>query len=65
MVSINIYNTLGRLVKQLYHGNGSAGQYQLTWDGRSDIGLQMPSGIYFARLSAGSYSKAIKMTLLK
>jgi hypothetical protein len=64
-VQINIYNSLGKLVKKLYQGYVSAGQYNVSWDGKSEFGTQMPSGIYFARLSAGSFTKTIKMTLLK
>jgi hypothetical protein len=64
-VQINIYNSLGKLVKKLYQGNTLAGQYSVTWDSKSEFGYQMPSGVYFARLSAGSFTKTIKMTLLK
>jgi flagellar hook assembly protein FlgD len=43
----------------------NAGQYRITWDGKNDAGVGMPSGVYLYRISAGSFLASKKMTLLK
>lgn len=59
-VTISIYNLLGQRVATIFEGDQQAGQHTITWDA-----TDFPSGIYFARLEVGEYSKSIKMVLLK
>ena len=59
-VSLNIYDTTGRLVTELANGWRDAGTHQITFDGSG-----LPSGIYFAKLRAGDYSQLQKLILLK
>ncbi len=59
-VTITIYNLLGQRVATIYEGEKQAGQHTITWNASA-----FPSGVYFARLEAGEYSKSIKMVLLK
>ncbi len=65
MVSLVIYNVLGQRVRTLANGPMSAGQYSITWDGRSDAGSVLSSGVYFYRLQAGEMAIVKKMLLLK
>jgi hypothetical protein len=58
-VAINIYSITGQLVETL-NGKYTAGEHSIMWDA-SDVA----SGVYFYKLSAGSYSQTMKMTLLK
>lgn len=58
-VNINIYNITGQVVETI-NGHYQAGYHQVTWDA-SDVA----SGIYFAKIAAGSESQTVKMTLLK
>lgn len=60
-----IYNNLGQLVKTLYQERLSPGIYEVQWDGTTDIGDQVPAGVYFAHLNVGPYSQSIRMILLK
>jgi lysyl endopeptidase len=62
---INIYNVQGQLVRRLVDGNVAAGLHQVTWDGRDEVGLQVGSGVYFARLVSGGQVAEHKMVLLK
>lgn len=62
---INIYNVHGQLVRRLVNGNLAAGPHQVTWDGRDEVGLQVGSGVYFARLVSGGQVAEHKMVLLK
>ncbi len=64
-VKLVIYDILGRQVAVLYSGRLNAGRYTYTWDGKNQFGQNMPSGIYFARFKTDSYSRTIKMMLVK
>jgi hypothetical protein len=59
-VTLSIYNLLGQRVATIHESEKQAGRHSITWDA-SDF----PTGVYFARLEAGEYSKSIKMVLLK
>jgi len=59
-VNLRIYDTAGRLVTELVNGLRDAGVHQVTWDGSG-----LPSGLYFCRIEAGSFTHVIKMMLVK
>ena len=42
-----------------------ANGYVRDWDGRSDDGAEVSSGVYFYRMVAGDFSKTRKTVLLK
>lgn len=60
-----VYNLLGRKVKTLVDQTQIPGTYQVTWDGTTDNGQKVSSGIYFYRLERGKDSETKKMALLK
>ncbi len=64
-VTLSIFNILGQKVKQWSEGPLTAGVYRFEWDGCSESGQVVSSGVYFYRLEAGSFSQARKMVLLK
>ena len=64
-MSLRIYDAAGRLVRVLVEGARPAGNYAELWDGRDSRGRAVASGIYFYRLSAGSFSETRKMALLR
>ncbi|MFO7447919.1 MAG: DUF362 domain-containing protein [Ignavibacteriaceae bacterium] len=64
-VKVEIYNTTGEMVSMLINENQSAGEYEITWDGKNNVGSVMPSGVYFYKMQAGKYSELKKMILLK
>jgi hypothetical protein len=59
-VNVSVYNLIGEKIYELVNENLPSGSYTFKFDGNN-----LQSGIYFARLNAGSYKKTIKMTLLK
>lgn len=71
MVSILIYDALGRVVTTLVSTYQEAGYYNVIWDGRSALGSPVSSGVYFARLDArdlygqAQSSKTLKLLLAK
>ena len=59
-VRLAIYDLLGREVAVLADSRYPAGNYTFTFDG-----TRLSSGVYFCRLTAGSFAAVRKMTLLK
>ncbi|MGH1364110.1 MAG: T9SS type A sorting domain-containing protein [Calditrichia bacterium] len=49
-VDLTVYDMLGRQVRSIVNGVQQAGQNSVVWDGRSDFGELVASGIYFYRL---------------
>lgn len=59
-VSLQIFDTSGRLVKTLVETQQTAGQHSVTFFARD-----IASGIYIYKLKAGSYEQSCKMVLLR
>ncbi len=59
-VRLKVYDVLGRIVSQLVNQEQKSGTYQVLFNAEN-----LPSGIYFARLTVGTLSKTISMQLLK
>lgn len=65
LVTLKVYDALGREVSTLVDENKSAGTYKITFNVKTLHAASLPSGIYFYRLTAGSYSETKKLVLLK
>jgi hypothetical protein len=59
-VKLTVWDTAGRLICSLLHERQLPGEHTITFDG-SDL----PSGLYLARLSAGTMTTTRKLVLLK
>jgi hypothetical protein len=64
-VELRVYNQLGQTVRTLVQSRMKAGTYRIKWDGRTEAGHGVSSGVYFYSLEAGAYSQIRKMTLVK
>ena len=69
-VLIAIYDAKGALVRKLNIGHQSAGLYTdkakaAYWDGKSETGELVSSGVYFFQFRAGDYSQVRRMAILK
>jgi hypothetical protein len=51
-VTVRVYNLLGQQIAQIAGGVYSAGYHDVTWEGRTDAGMSVGSGVYFCRLEA-------------
>ena len=60
LVTLKVYDVMGRRVATLVDKVEQPGSYEVQFNG-SDLA----SGVYFYRLTAPSYSKVLKMLLLK
>jgi glucose/arabinose dehydrogenase len=59
-INIEVFNIEGEKITDIYSGNVEAGRYTYFWDGSG-----FPPGVYIYRLTAGKFSLAKKMALLK
>jgi len=64
-VTLAVYDVLGRLVSTLAGGRMEAGLKTAVWDGTNAAGADVPSGVYFLRMTAGSFAATRSMVLLK
>jgi para-nitrobenzyl esterase len=60
IVTIKLYDLLGREIKTLVNEEKTAGSYSYIFDGSS-----LSSGIYFYRITAGKFAQTKKMILMK
>lgn len=59
-IRLTVYNVLGKEVKTLVNEKQNAGSYQVEFDGGN-----LPSGVYFYKLTAGDFTAVRKLVLLK
>ncbi|MCX6138775.1 MAG: T9SS type A sorting domain-containing protein, partial [Ignavibacteriales bacterium] len=64
-VRLAVYNILGQEVSTLADGSSKAGYYTINWNGISNDGSQVGSGVYIYRLVTKDYSATRKMLLLR
>ena len=65
LVSIKIYDLMGRDVKTLIEREINKGSHQVNWLGKDKFGNDMPTGIYIYQIKIGGSIKSKKMHLLK
>ncbi len=65
MVSVKIYDILGREVKTLVNEEKQSGSFTVKWNGDNNFGQKVSSGIYFYRIVSGSFVDTKKMILMK
>jgi len=59
LVTLSVYNALGQLVSTLVDAEEQPGYHEVKFDGSN-----LASGVYFYRLSAGSFVAARKLPLI-
>lgn len=64
-VELVVYDVAGRTVRTLAAGPLPAGEHEVIWDGRDDLGEDAASGIYFCRATVGDWREARKLILLR
>jgi hypothetical protein len=64
-VRVDVYNILGQRIATLLDGHLLPGHYILTWDGTTDTGDQVTSGMYFYRCLHDGDVDTKKMVLVK
>jgi len=65
-VRVSIYDAAGRHVVTLVDDPAHApGRHEAIWDGRSEGGESVASGIYFCRMESGDFREVRKMALVR
>ncbi len=64
-LAIEVYNVKGQLLRSFNRSHDQAGYYQISWDGRDANGNLAGTGVYFYRMSSGTYSSTRKMIMAK
>ncbi len=64
-VRLDIFDILGRKVRTLIDEEHPAGEYRVRWDGTTDGGTRVASGVYLYRIRAKSFNETKKMVLIR
>ncbi len=64
-VTLRIYDARGTLVRTLRDDVTPVGSHSVVWNGRDANGAPVATGVYFVRLTAGSYEMTRKIVMLK
>ncbi|HHL72065.1 MAG TPA: T9SS type A sorting domain-containing protein, partial [Bacteroidetes bacterium] len=64
-VRLRIYTVTGQVIATLVDGELDAGTYEYTWNGKSILGRDVPSGVYFYEIETSQFRQVKKMTLIR
>lgn len=64
-VKLEIFDILGRRVHVLVDAKQNAGFHHALWDGKTEAGRSVVTGVYFYRLAAKGFVKTRKMLVLR
>ena len=64
-VRLAVYNLMGQSIRVLADGWTEAGLHQVRWDGRTDAGAEVASGVYWAVLHTGDAVQTAKVALIR
>ena len=64
-VDLTIFNILGEKIYTLHSGILKTGRHIITWNGKNQSGLKMPTGVYLLRLSTQGKIQSRKLILIR
>ena len=64
-ITVSIFNIMGQKVATLVDGNMDAGIYHIKWNGLSDHGIALSSGMYFYKMKSPTFHSIKKLVLVK
>ncbi len=64
-VKIDIYNVKGQLIRTFDMGTQAIGYHKIIWNGKDNNENDLPSGLYFSRLTTNKVIETKKIMLLK
>ena len=65
VIEIKVFNSSGQLITTLVNESKTPGEYSVAWDGKSEMGSFVPSGVYFYQIKTKDFISSKKMILLK
>lgn len=63
--AIRLFDSSGRVIRQLSQAGGDQGAPAFVWDGRDQNDLPVPAGAYWARPARGPADRAIRIVLIR
>jgi len=64
-VSVRVFDIQGRAVATLLNKSMAPGVYRVAWNGKTDAGGNLGSGVYFAQIQSGASRQSVRLTMLK
>ena len=64
-VTVAVYGLTGRRIRLIENQVYTAGQHQVSWDGRDDAGRPLASGVYFYRLEGREIEQTGRLVLTR
>jgi serine protease AprX len=64
-VTARVYDCQGALVKTLEDGRPAGEKWTLSWDGTNTAGRGVGSGVYFVRVQGSTFSRTLKVLLVR
>jgi hypothetical protein len=64
-VTLRIYDTRGRLIRELINSAVTSGYHSVVWNGRTASGRRVSAGMYFLRLRAGGTARTAKVMIMR
>jgi len=62
---VEIFDLAGRRLTRILEADLASGPHSVQWRGRDDIGRQVGSGLFFARIRAGDAQAVVKLVLVE
>ncbi len=62
-VLLRIFDVRGRTIRTILDERCPAGSHRVLWDGTDELGIEMPSGVYFYRILSSGKTMIRKMVL--
>ena len=63
-VKLEVFDLLGRSVRQIYRVNQAAGYHQVEFNGQDTAGRPLPAGIYFYQIVTSDFRETRKLVIL-
>ncbi len=64
-IRLTVYNALGQKIATLYDGPIAGGAFEMQWNGRDDLGVQQPSGVYLVHFRSEQFIQTQKIVLVR
>jgi hypothetical protein len=64
-VRLRLFDLRGHLLRTLVDNQFPVGRHGVTWDGRTEMGEELPSGVYIVRLEAGGRQLTQRVALVR
>lgn len=64
-VQIYIYNAKGQLIRTLLNAAKNTGYHRVVWDGKTDSGVAVTTGMYYVKMVSDKYKATHKVMMMK